>query len=115
MPAPFVAVSTGPLTRPCVAAAVRLLEDGGGAVQVYEADGRGGRALEADVLAGRVAVVLDLTLTELAAELLGVPAGYPRSGSAGPDRLTAAALRGVPQGTAPGGPAPGARRAAAGP
>jgi uncharacterized protein (UPF0261 family) len=83
MPDPFVAVTTGPLTRPCADAAVRLLAGRGLAARVYEADGAGGQALEADVLAGRVAAVLDLTLTELAAELLG------RAGGAGPDRLTA--------------------------
>src|SRR5262249_22193035 len=44
-----------------------------------------------DTLAGRIAAVLEVSLTELAAELLGLP------GSAGRDRLTAAAIRGVPQ------------------
>jgi uncharacterized protein (UPF0261 family) len=60
-------------------------------VRIYIADGAGGRALEADVGAGHVAAVLDLSLAELASELTGA------SGGAGPDRLTAAALRGVPQ------------------
>jgi uncharacterized protein (UPF0261 family) len=86
-----IALSAGPLTRPAADAARRLLADRGREVRVYEADGRGGRALEADVLGGRVAAVLDLSLTELAAELLGLPGG------AGPDRLTAAAVRGMPQ------------------
>ena len=88
---PPIALSAGPLTRPAADAAGRLLAERGWEVRVYESDGQGGRALEADVLAGRVAGVLDLSLTELAAELLGF------SGGAGPDRLTAAALRGVPQ------------------
>ena len=47
--------------------------------------------LEAFVRAGHAAGVLDLLLTDLAA------------GTAGPDRLTAASLRGVPQVVAPGG------------
>jgi uncharacterized protein (UPF0261 family) len=97
MPDPSVAVTTGPLTRPCADAVARRLAETGASVTVYEANGTGGRALEADVLAGRIAAVLDLTLTELAAELLGLPSG------AGPDRLTAAALRGVPQVIAVGG------------
>jgi uncharacterized protein (UPF0261 family) len=86
-----IALSAGPLTEPCADAARRLLTARGWEVRVYQADGHGGRTLEADVLAGRIAAVLDLSLTELAAELLGLPGG------AGPDRLTAAALRGVPQ------------------
>ena len=66
-------------------------------MRTNESDGRGGRELESDLLAGGIAAVLDITLTELAADLLGLPGG------AGPDRLTAAALRGVPQVIAPGG------------
>ena len=65
-----IAVSTGPHTRACADAARRLLSERGRPVRIYEADGIGGRALEADVLAGRVGAVLDLALTELAAELL---------------------------------------------
>jgi uncharacterized protein (UPF0261 family) len=91
MPQPLVAISVGPLTRPCAEEVARLLTERGRPARPYVADGAGGRALEADVHAGRVAAVLDLTLTELAAELAGFPGG------AGPDRLTAAALRGVPQ------------------
>jgi uncharacterized protein (UPF0261 family) len=97
MPEPIIAVSVGPLTRPGANEAARLLTERGRPVRLYTADGAGGRALEADVLAGHAAAVLDLTLTELAAELLGMPGG------AGPDRLTAAALRGIPQVIALGG------------
>jgi uncharacterized protein (UPF0261 family) len=86
-----IALSTGPLIRPAAEEARRLLADRGREVRLYESDGRGGRALEADVLAGGIAGVLDLSLAELAAELLGLP------GAAGPDRLTAAARRGLPQ------------------
>src|SRR5947209_887422 len=97
MPEHPIAVSTGPHTRPAAEAILRLLDEQGYSVQVYEADGRGGRDLEADVLSGRIAAVLDLTLTELAADLLGLPGGT------GPDRLTGAAIRGVPQIIVPGG------------
>lgn len=64
---------------------------------VYEANGHGGRALEAAIHAGEVPGVLDLCLSELAGELFGGHFG------AGPDRLTAAAMTGVPQVVAPGG------------
>jgi uncharacterized protein (UPF0261 family) len=92
-----IALSAGPLTRPAADAVRRSLVDRGWEVRIYEADGRGGPQLEADVLAGRVSAVLELSLTELAAELLGLPGG------AGPDRLTAAALRGLPQVVVMGG------------
>ena len=52
--------------------------------------------MEAFVRDGLIAGVLDVTTTELADELVGGVLG------AGPDRLTAAALRGVPQVIAPG-------------
>lgn len=93
----LIALSTGPHTRSAADAVRRLLSEHGREVRTYEADGQAGRQLEADVLAGRIAAVLDLTLTELAADMLGLPGG------AGPDRLTAAALRGVPQVIVPGG------------
>ncbi|HEY1375922.1 MAG TPA: Tm-1-like ATP-binding domain-containing protein [Gemmataceae bacterium] len=91
-----IAVTTGPLTRPCADAVRRLLAEQERPVREYVTDGAGGRALEADVLAGRVAAVVDVSLAELAAELAGT------AGGAGPDRLTAAALRGVPQVIVPG-------------
>jgi uncharacterized protein (UPF0261 family) len=94
--APFIAVSSCSLVRPCSDAVVRALAERGFAARVYDTDGRGGRELEADVLAGRVTAVFDLSLMELAAELVGA------DGGAGPDRLTAAALRGVPQVIVPG-------------
>jgi uncharacterized protein (UPF0261 family) len=93
---PFIAVSSCPLMRPCADAVLHALEQRGLAFRVYETDGRGGRELEADVLAGRASAVFDLSLMELAAELIGA------EGGAGPDRLTAAAIRGVPQVIVPG-------------
>jgi uncharacterized protein (UPF0261 family) len=91
MPQLPIAISTGPHTRQCVETMRRLLTKRGREIRSYEADGRGGRQLEADVLADRISAVLDLTLTEIAAESLGLPGG------AGPSRLTAAALRDIPQ------------------
>src|SRR5436190_13613633 len=93
---PFIAVSSCPLVRPCTDAVLHALAERGLPVRVYATDGRGGRELEADVLAGRVSAVFDLSLMELAAELVGA------DGGAGPDRLTAAAMRGVPQVIVPG-------------
>src|SRR5437764_13991269 len=96
MPELWIALSTCPLTRPCAEEAVRLLGTRGRGARLYPADGVGGRALEADVRAGRVAAVLDLALAELGAELTGA------AGGAGAARLTAAALHGVPQAVALG-------------
>ena len=50
-----------------------------------------GRLLEAAIRAGEIDAVIEVSLTDLAAELLGTGFG------AGPDRLTAASLAGVPQ------------------
>ena len=58
---------------------------------VFHATGIGGRTMESFISDGLISGVLDLTTTELADELVGGEWG------AGPDRLTAAALRGVPQ------------------
>jgi uncharacterized protein (UPF0261 family) len=87
----LIVLSTCALTQPCVSEVIRLLDGRGCATRIYDADGTGGRALEAEIRSGETAAVLDLSLAELAAELTGSPGG------AGPDRLTAAAIRGVPQ------------------
>jgi uncharacterized protein (UPF0261 family) len=88
---PYLAVTVGETTRPCVREAVRLLEEHGYEAWLFPADGKGGRDLEARIQAGEVAGVLDLTTAEMAAADLGGPA------DAGRDRLTAAAERGIPQ------------------
>jgi uncharacterized protein (UPF0261 family) len=62
----------------------------------FPATGAGGRALEAAVAGGRFDGVLDLTTGELADALVG------GAFSSGPDRLTAAAVRGIPQVIVPG-------------
>ena len=63
----------------------------------FRADGIGGRELEAAIRTGQFVGVCELDLSELAAELCKT------QGGAGPDRLTAAALRGIPQVIVPGG------------
>jgi uncharacterized protein (UPF0261 family) len=88
---PLVGASMFGVTTPCVEAARRVVEAAGYEVLVFHATGTGGRTLESFVSDGLMAGVLDITTTELADELVGGVL------SAGPDRLTAAALRGVPQ------------------
>src|SRR5205807_307984 len=78
-------------TTPCVEAARIAGERAGYEVLVFHATGIGGQTMEAFIGDGLIKGVLDLTTTELADELVG---GIL---TAGPDRLTAAALRGVPQ------------------
>lgn len=88
---PLVAASMFGVTTPCVERARAVLEAAGCEVLVFHATGSGGRTLEALVDAGVIAGVLDVTTTELADELVGGVL------SAGPDRVTAAGRRGVPQ------------------
>jgi uncharacterized protein (UPF0261 family) len=88
---PVVAATMFGVTTPCVEAARKLLEAAGYEVLVFHATGTGGRTMEGLVRDGLIAGVLDITTTELADELAGGVL------SAGPDRLTAAGLAGVPQ------------------
>jgi len=79
------------VTTPCVEAARQIVEQRGYEVLVFHATGTGGMTMESFIRDGLVRGVLDLTTTELADELVGGEL------TAGPDRLTAAGLRGVPQ------------------
>ena len=79
------------VTTPCVERARQVLEQAGYEVVVFHATGVGGEAMECLIADGMFAGVLDITTTELADELVG---GIL---SAGPDRLTAAGRRGIPQ------------------
>jgi len=88
---PVIAATMFGVTTPCVEAARKHLEAAGYEVLVFHATGTGGRTMEGLIRDGLVAGVLDLTTTELADELVG---GIL---SAGPDRLTAAAIKRVPQ------------------
>jgi uncharacterized protein (UPF0261 family) len=88
---PLLGATMFGVTTPCVEAARRHVEQAGYEVLVFHATGTGGLTLESFVADGLMAGVLDLTTTELADELVGGVL------SAGPDRLTAAALHGVPQ------------------
>ncbi|HJZ54928.1 MAG TPA: Tm-1-like ATP-binding domain-containing protein [Gemmataceae bacterium] len=88
---PIVTATMFGVTTPCVEAARKILEAAGYEVLVFHATGAGGRTMEGLIRDGLIAGVLDITTTELADELAGGVL------SAGPDRLTAAALKGVPQ------------------
>ncbi len=88
---PLLAATMFGVTTPCVQHARQVLEDAGYEVLVFHATGSGGQAMESLIAEGLIAGVLDMTTTELADELVG---GIL---SAGPNRLTAAGQRGVPQ------------------
>ncbi len=86
-----VAATMFGVTTPCVQAARGHLEASGCEVVTFHATGTGGRTMEELIAEGHFAGVFDITTTELADGLVG---GVM---SAGVDRLTAAALRGIPQ------------------
>lgn len=88
---PVIAATMFGVTTPCVEIARGILEAAGYEVLVFHATGTGGRTMEELIRDGLLAGVLDITTTELADELAG---GIL---SAGPDRLTAAGLKGIPQ------------------
>ncbi|MBX7072346.1 MAG: Tm-1-like ATP-binding domain-containing protein [Pirellulales bacterium] len=88
---PLIAATMFGVTTPCIEEARRVLEASGYEVLVFHATGSGGKAMESLIADGLIAGVLDITTTELADELVG---GFL---TAGPERLTAAGQRGVPQ------------------
>lgn len=88
---PVIAATMFGVTTPCVEAAKTILETAGYEVLVFHATGTGGLTMEGLIRDGLIAGVLDLTTTELADQLAG---GVM---AAGRDRLTAAAIAGIPQ------------------
>ncbi len=88
---PLVTATMFGVTTPCVTRVRERLEAAGYEVLVFHATGNGGRAMEALVASGLIAGVADVTTTEWVDELVGGMLG------AGPHRLEAAGLRGVPQ------------------
>jgi len=88
---PLITATMFGVTTPCVSAARQQVEKAGYEVLVFHATGTGGRTMEAMIADGLINGVLDITTTELADELVGGVL------TAGRDRLTAAAIRGVPQ------------------
>jgi uncharacterized protein (UPF0261 family) len=88
---PLITATMFGVTTPCVEAARMQIEAAGYEVLVFHATGTGGMTMESFIRDGIIEGVLDITTTELADELVG---GIL---SAGKDRLTAAAQRGIPQ------------------
>ena len=88
---PLVGATMYGTTTPCVDRARATLETLGYEVLVFHATGTGGRSMEALVGSGYITAVLDVTTTELADEVAGGTL------TAGPDRLEAAGLLGLPQ------------------
>lgn len=88
---PMLAASMFGVTTACLDHARAFLEQAGYEVVVFHATGNGGQALESLIREGQFVGVLDITTTELADELVGGVL------SAGPTRLTAAAIAGIPQ------------------
>jgi uncharacterized protein (UPF0261 family) len=84
------------LTQGCVLGAQAVLEAGDQELLVFHSNGIGGAALEELIRKGAVDAVLDLTTNEVGNHMLG------GAFDAGPERLQAAAVRGIPQVVAPG-------------
>jgi uncharacterized protein (UPF0261 family) len=88
---PLITATMFGVTTPCVEAARQIVEQNGYEVLVFHATGTGGQTMESFITDGLISGVLDITTTELADELVGGVL------SAGRDRLTAAAAKGIPQ------------------
>lgn len=86
------------VTTPCVAEARKFFEEKGQYdLMINHATGAGGSSMEEMIDDGFITGMLDITTHELVDEAFGGVL------SAGPDRLTAAARKGIPQVVAPGG------------
>ncbi len=85
------------VTTPCVLRASKYFENRGYDVMINHAVGSGGRSMEELIRDGYIVGILDITTHEIGDFLLGGVL------SAGPDRLTAAGEKGIPQVVAPGG------------
>ncbi|MHB8278225.1 MAG: Tm-1-like ATP-binding domain-containing protein [Candidatus Humimicrobiaceae bacterium] len=93
---PLIAATMFGNTTQCVEKAIAILEKKGYEVLVFHATGTGGRTMESLIEDDFIAGVLDVTTTELADELVGGVL------SAGPNRLDAAAKKGIPAIIVPG-------------
>ncbi|MBN2300497.1 MAG: Tm-1-like ATP-binding domain-containing protein [Acholeplasmataceae bacterium] len=88
---PLIAATMFGVTTPCVTTAREYLEENGYEVVVFHATGSGGKSMEGLISSGYFTGVLDITTTEWCDELVGGVL------NAGPHRLDAASLGGVPQ------------------
>lgn len=85
------------VTTPAVLRASKYFEDRGYDVMINHAVGSGGKSMEELISDGYIVGILDITTHEVVDFLFGGVL------SAGPDRLTAAGKKGIPQVVAPGG------------
>lgn len=92
----LIGISMFGVTTPAVMAVQAALEGAGFGTTVFHATGAGGRAMEDLVRDGLLDGIVDLTTSELTDELVGGVL------SAGPDRMEAAGLAGIPQVLVPG-------------
>jgi uncharacterized protein (UPF0261 family) len=88
---PLIAATMFGVTTPCVTTAREALEERGYEVLVFHATGTGGDAMEGLIESGFITGVLDITTTELCDWLVGGVL------AAGPERLTVAGRKGLPQ------------------
>lgn len=88
---PLLAATMFGVTTPCIKAAKAYLEEQGYEVLVFHATGTGGRCMESLIDQGFIKGVLDLTTTEWCDQVVGGVL------NAGPDRITAAGRKGIPQ------------------
>ena len=86
-----IAITMFGVTTPCVDQIRALLPASQYEIYVFHATGSGGRAMERLIAEDQIDAVIDLTTTEIADHLFG------GNMSAGPDRLKAAAEKGIPQ------------------
>jgi len=91
-----VIISMNGTVTDCGLSVKALLEKNGYEVLVFHTIGTGGEALEEYVKSNKVHAVIELGVNEITNDLMGGLA------SSGPDRLTAAGNRGVPQIVVPG-------------
>lgn len=94
---PLVAVSMQGVTTPCAQHIMnRMNEDNEVEGMILHANGEGGRTMETMIEEGYFSAVADTTLGECSAHLLG------GVNNAGPGRMSAAAITGIPQVMSPG-------------
>ena len=91
-----IAITSFGVTTPAVQSILSKLSDTNIKAIVFPANGAGGRAMESLIIKGEFDGVIDLTTTEIA-DLM-----FNGTASAGKNRLTAAAKRGIPQIIVPG-------------
>lgn len=91
-----IAISVFGNTTACVDRCTEILKNRRYDVLAFHAIGVGGQTMEALITDGCFDAILDITTTELADDLCGGIC------SAGPDRLTAAGKKGIPQVVVPG-------------